>query len=379
MNTLGILDRLIAFDTTSSRSNLELIDYSADHLRACGAAVEIIPAAHGAKASLFATIGPAIDGGVLLAGHSDVVPVEGQAWSSDPFRLDVREGRAYGRGTADMKGFLTCVLAAAPGFAAAPLRRPVHAGITFDEEVGCIGAPELIAWLDGRTPRPGIAFVGEPTSMGVVDAHKGIFLGVTTITGAEAHSSLTEQGVSAIGLAARAMNILAEVADAAAQTRDSRFAPDATTVSVNRIEGGTAVNILAGACSFTWDVRAVPAVQARALLATFEDRLEREVIGPARARFPFVGASTRIVADAPGLAPEPGGLASALAVRLTGSNAPGAVAYAAEAGQYQAAGLSTVIVGPGSIKQAHKADEWVALDQLARCDRFMRDLAEALV
>ena len=375
--TLALLDRLIAIDTTSSRSNLALIDFAADHLRACGAEVETIPAKHGAKASLFATIGPAADGGVLLAGHSDVVPVEGQSWASDPFRLDARDGRAYGRGTADMKGFLACVLAAAPAFATRRSATPVHVAITFDEEVGCIGAPELIAWLDGRRPMPAIAIVGEPTSMAVVDAHKGIFLATTTITGAEAHSSLSHQGVSAIALAARAMALLSEIERELADARDPRFAPERTTISINRIDGGTAVNILAGRCAFTWDVRAVPAVRARDVLARFADRLEADVIAPARARFPAVSADTAVIADAPGLAPEPNGPAMALAVRLTGSNQALAVPYAAEAGQYQAAGLSTVIVGPGSIEQAHKADEWVALEQLARCDRFMADLSLA--
>lgn len=376
---LALLEQLVGFDTISSRSNRALIDYVADYLHGLGIEAQVRPNADGSKASLWATIGPAVDGGIVLAGHSDVVPVEGQPWSNDPFRLHVADGRAYGRGTADMKGFLACVLRAAAHFRDAGLSRPVHIAITFDEEIGCLGAPELIDWIGGMTPRPAIVFVGEPTSMQVVNAHKGIMVCRTEIKGQEAHSSLAHLGVSAVGLAGRAVALLHEIErELALRHTDPRFTPSHTTISVNCIGGGTAVNILAGHAWFEWDTRAIPSMSGDMVRAAFLERLEREIIGPARAQHPGVSAETRVMANTPGLAPEPDGRAEALATRLLGSNRAQAVPYAAEAGQFQHAGYSTVIVGPGSIEQAHKADEFVALDQLALCSRMLERLAEEL-
>jgi acetylornithine deacetylase len=377
---LALLERLVAFDTVSARSNRALIDDVAAYLAGHGVAAEVVPGA-GAKAdkaSLWATIGPPVDGGVVLSGHSDVVPVEGQNWSSDPFRLDVRDGRAYGRGTADMKGFIACVLAAVPRLVAARLERPVTIALTFDEEVGCLGAPELIGWAAGRAPRPRIVIVGEPTSMGLVNAHKGIMACRTEIVGQEAHSSLAHLGISAVQLAARAIGLLGDIETELSARTDERFEPARSTVSVNRIGGGTALNILAGEAWFDWDLRSVPGVATGDVRRAFEERLEREVIGPARETYPQVSARTTLIADAPGLAPDPGGDAESLVTRLVGANRGRAVAYAAEAGQYAEAGYSAVIVGPGSIEQAHKADEYVELAQLAQCERFLDRLAGAL-
>jgi acetylornithine deacetylase len=377
--TLGLLDRLIAFDTVSARSNRALIDFAADHLKALGIRAEVVPSADGAKASLWSMIGPAVDGGVVLSGHSDVVPVDGQAWTSDPFRLSLRDGRAFGRGTADMKGFIACALAAAEQLRDRGLKRPVHIALTFDEEVGCLGAPELIGWAAERRPRPSIVVVGEPTMMTVVNAHKGISVCRTHIHGVEAHSSLSHLGVSAIHLAAQAIGVLKRLEqDWAARVSDPRFEPSSTTVSVNRIEGGTAVNILAGEVWFDWDIRAVPGASPAELRQAFEAALEAEVIAPARVRHAGVRAKTRLVADAPPLRPDPEGPGERLAMRLLGANDASVVPFAAEAGQYQGAGYSAVIVGPGSIEQAHKADEFVALDQLARCERFIDDLGAEL-
>lgn len=377
--TLDLLGALIAFDSVSARSNLPLIDFVAARLSEWGIAAQILPSPDGQKASLWATIGPAVDGGVVLSGHSDVVPVEGQDWASDPFRLALRDGRAYGRGTADMKGFIACVLAAAPALRDVPLTRPVHIALTYDEEVGCIGAPQLLDWLGRQRPRPAMAFIGEPTGMQVVNAHKGILVARTEITGMEAHSSLAHLGVSAVGLAGRAIALLhAMETELGGTTRDERFEPARATLSVNRVGGGTAVNILAGQAWFEWDIRSIPAVDARALLDRFTARLDAEIIGPACQSHPAVKATTRIIANAPALAPEADGQAEALAKRLLSTNETKVVPYAAEAGQFQQAGLSTIIVGPGSIEQAHKADEFVALDQLARCEAFLTRLGTAL-
>ena len=377
--SLEILDRLVGFPTVSADSNLDLIAWVEAYLAGLGIASQRLPNPSGDKANLWATIGPAVDGGVVLAGHTDVVPVEGQAWTSDPFTLTVREGRAFGRGTCDMKGFIACALAAAHRFVEAPLSRPVHLAFTYDEEIGCLGAPHLINWALAQGHKPSAVIVGEPTSMGVVNAHKGIMVCRTEIHGHEAHSSLSHLGVSAVALAARAIGLLGDIeAEAASRVTDPRFEPSRSSISVNRIEGGTATNILAGRCAFWWDARTVPGVSARDLLQSFETRLEAEILAPARALHDQVGYELTQRSATPGLVPEIDGEAERLATGLLGANAARAVAYAAEAGQFQEAGWSAVIVGPGSIDQAHTADEYVDLDQLDQCDRFLERLGRAL-
>lgn len=377
--TLGLLADLIGFDSTSSRSNRPLIEHAAAYLASLGIEAQVVPSHDGAKASLWATIGPAIDGGLVLSGHSDVVPVEGQNWTSDPFAMDVREGRAYGRGTADMKGFIACALAAAPRFRDAGLQRPVHIALTYDEEIGCIGAPKLLDWLSRQRPTPAIALIGEPTSMSVVNAHKGALFMRTSFAGVEAHSSMSHLGVSAIELAAAAISLLKRIeGELAERHRDDRFEPSRSTISVNRIGGGTAVNILAGNAWLNWDLRFLPTVDPDAMVADFTARLESEIVAPARALHPSVSASVEVTAATPPLAPETEGAAETLAKRILGTNATQAVSYVTEAGQFQQAGLSSVVVGPGSIDQAHKADEFVALEQLARCEDFLARLAKAL-
>jgi acetylornithine deacetylase len=377
--TLGLLADLIGFDSVSARSNRALIEHAAAYLASFGIEAQVLPSPDGEKASLWATIGPAIDGGLVLSGHSDVVPVEGQAWSTDPFTMDIRDDRAFGRGTADMKGFIACALVAAPIFRDAGLRRPVHIALTYDEEVGCVGAPKLLDWLSRQSPTPAMALIGEPTSMEVVNAHKGILVVRVTITGVEAHSSLSHLGVSAIELAAQAVVLLKRIeAELAEVHHDDRFLPPRATISVNRIGGGTAMNILAGQTWFDWDLRSIPGVEPAAVLADFEARLEDEIIAPARAVHSAVTASISVTAEAPPLAPESDGAAEILAKRLLGTNVTKAVSYVAEAGQYQQAGMSSILLGPGSIDQAHKADEFVALEQIARCEDFLARLAKAL-
>lgn len=376
---LGLLADLIGFDSVSSRSNRALIDHAAAYLASFGIDAQVLPSPDGEKASLWATIGPPIDGGLVLSGHSDVVPVEGQPWSTDPFTMDIRGDRAFGRGTADMKGFIACALVAAPLFRDAGLQRPVHIALTYDEEVGCVGAPKLLDWLSRQSPTPAMALIGEPTSMQVVNAHKGILVVRVTITGVEAHSSLSHLGVSAIELAAAAVVLLKQIeAELAEAHHDDRFEPPRATISVNRIGGGTAMNILAGQAWFDWDLRSIPGVEPATVLADFEARLESEIIAPVRAVHPAVAASIKITAEAPPLAPESEGAAEILAKRILGTNATRAVAYVAEAGQYQQAGMSSILLGPGSIDQAHKADEFIELDQLARCEDFLTRLAKAL-
>ncbi len=371
------LAELIAFDTVSSRPNLPLIDHVAGRLQTLGVDVDVIPGAEPGKASLWATFGPQQDGGIVLAGHSDVVPVTGQSWASDPFALSVRGARAFGRGACDMKGFIACVMASAPRLATMQLRRPIHLALTYDEEVGCVGAPHLLAWLAQRPTRPAIAFIGEPTSMQVVNAHKGIMVARTTIKGAEAHSSLKHLGVSAVELAGQAIVLLRRIGQELAENRsNAAFMPPHTTISVNQVIGGTAVNILAGEATLVWDARTIAGDSGSDIVSRFMERAEREIMAPWRAQFSGLSLHTDIIANAPALGAEEGGVAEALAKSLVGSNSASAVPYAAEAGQFQQAGLSAVIIGPGSIEQAHKADEYVDLDQLGDCYRFLSRLSD---
>ncbi|HEY5411844.1 MAG TPA: acetylornithine deacetylase [Caulobacteraceae bacterium] len=375
-----ILERLIAFDTTSRQSNLELIAFAEQRLSACGATFYRVGNAEGSKANLIARIGPETDGGVMLSGHTDVVPVDGQAWTSDPFVLTRRDGRFYGRGAADMKAFLALALAAAPDFAAAGLKRPVQMAFSYDEEIGCLGAPSLIEALVRSGPRPSAVIVGEPTNMETVAGHKGIATFRVTVTGKEAHSSLTHLGVSAIMEAAKLIAALADIAAELARGADpsSPFIPKGASLTIGQIHGGTAVNILARECVFAFDLRAPPGVDARKVLKPVFDlaaRLDTEL----EARAPEAGVRIDQRSMTPPMRPDPEGAAEVLARRLAGDNGPArVVSYAAEAGQFQEAGYSTVICGPGSIEQAHQPDEYLEVSQLERGAAFMTRLVEHL-
>jgi acetylornithine deacetylase len=377
---IAILADLVAFDTTSRRSNLELIAYAEAKLHAIGVVSRRIANADGSKANLIATLGPAVEGGVVLSGHTDVVPVDGQPWSSDPFVLTERDGRLYARGSADMKGFLALALAAAPDFAAGGLARPAHLAFSYDEEIGCLGAPDLVADIVRQVPRPEIVLVGEPTLMEVVSGHKGISVYRVTVQGREAHSSLTHLGVSANMAAARLMGRLVDLAEALEREGDaaSPFHPPHPTLTIGVVQGGTAGNILARQCEFLFDLRCPPGHDAKTILAPFRAEIE-QMDAALKARAPEAGVKMEQLADVPPLTPERDGAAERLIRRLAGDNGPGrAVAYAAEAGQFQQAGYSTVICGPGSIEQAHQADEYVERTQMQRGAAFMVRLGEAL-
>ena len=374
------LERLVAFDTTSRRTNLELIAFAEQRLAACGASMRRVGNADGSKANLIALIGPPSDGGVLLSGHTDVVPVDGQPWTSDPWVLTRREDRFYGRGTADMKAFLALALAAASDFAAAPLKRPVQLAFSYDEEIGCLGAPSLIQDLVRTGPKPAVVVVGEPTSMETVSGHKGIATFKVTVTGKEAHSSLTHLGVSAIMEAARLIARISDLAKDLERGADpaSPFRPKGASLTIGQIHGGTAVNILARECVFAFDLRAPPGVDALAVLRpVFE--MARSLDAELKARAPEAGVKLETRSSTPPLRPDPDGEAESLARRLAGDNGPArVVSYAAEAGQFQEAGFSTVICGPGSIEQAHQPNEYLEVSQLERGAAFMARLVEHL-
>ncbi len=380
-DSVALLARLVAHRTVSSQSNLGLIEDVRGYLAGYGVECRLVPNADGTKANLLATIGPAAHGGAVLSGHTDVVPVEGQPWTSDPFALVEREGRLYGRGASDMKGFIACALAAVPRFKDAKLVRPIHLCFSYDEEVGCFGAPDAIRLFGVDLPRPSICVVGEPSSMRPVIAHKGDWVFEVAIVGREAHSSAPHLGANAIVHMGRFLAFLDELqAELRAHGTQGalpgvEFDPPWTTVGVGKIAGGTAANIVPRECRLTWEFRALPGVDAAAIHARAQAKVDA-LDAAIRAEAPEAGVRMRTYANVPAFRPEAQGAAQKLAMEITGANAPAAVAFASEAGQFQDAGISTVICGPGDIAVAHRPDEYTTRDQLAQCDRFLAKLAE---
>lgn len=376
-DALAILATLVGFDTTSSGSNLALISYVEQYLATHGVRSERIVNASGTKANLVATIGPGKDGGVVLSGHTDVVPVTHQPWSSDPFELTRRGDRLYGRGTSDMKAFIALALAAVPELQRAPLRRPLHLAFSYDEEIGCLGAPHMIQHIVDAGFRPLAIIVGEPTEMSIVNSHKSMNVYEIAIRGREAHSSLVHEGVSANMIAIDLLAILSRIAKTEAQQhRDARFEPQWSTLTVGTIHGGTAPNILARECRFVFDLRCIPGREAKDVLAEFWSAVST-ADAKLKAAGPDMGIAVRTLAEIPGLHYEQNGAAERLCARLQGLEDPGtAVPYGAEAGQFQAAGFSTVICGPGSIAQAHKPDEFIEIAQIEAGARFMSRLID---
>jgi acetylornithine deacetylase len=367
-----LLSRLVHFDTTSHKSNLALIAFVEDYLAQHGVESHLVPSADAAKASLYASIGPTGVPGVALSGHTDVVPVEGQTWSSDPFVLTERDHRFYGRGAADMKGFLACVLAAVPDFLKRKLAVPISIVFSYDEEVGCIGVRPLIAEIGRRFVTPRMVIVGEPTSMSVVDAHKGPVRWHVEIKGRAAHSSMAPLGVNAISVAGKLLQELARIErELKTSPRAERFDPPYATLQVTRIDGGTATNIVPVYCRFDFDVRALPGVDVDAIDRRIRAYADRECVPEMRRVAPESGIDISVANQVPPFAAGTNSEAVALALRLAGHNETHAVSYATEAGLFQEAGSPSVVIGPGDIAQAHAADEFIAQDQLDKCMAFL--------
>jgi acetylornithine deacetylase len=374
-----MLRRLVAFDTVSANSNLALIDWVVGYLDGHGIAARLTFDETRSKANLFATIGPQdAGGGVILSGHTDVVPVAGQAWDSDPFALVERDGRLYGRGTADMKSFIAIALALVPEFKARALKRPIHLALSFDEEVGCFGAPRLIEALPRGIGRPGLVIVGEPTNMEVANAHKGCHVFATSVTGLEAHSSAPQRGVNAIVAASEIIQFIAGLAgEARAASRPaSGFEPPYTSFNIGTISGGTAMNIIARECEFTWEFRPLPGEDSAAIRARIDAFVASDLLPRLRQVHPGADVTTRALASVPGLAAEAGSPAEELARQLTGANQSTVVAYGTEAGLFQDAGIPAVICGPGSMEQGHKPNEFITLAQIEAGTEFQRRLAD---
>lgn len=376
LTPLELLARLVSFDTESQKSNLPLIRWVAEYLDAWGVPYVIAPNETGDKAALYATIGPMQDGGVVLSGHTDVVPVAGQSWTSDPFTLRIADGKIYGRGAVDMKGFDALCLALVPEMLAADLKTPIHILLSYDEELTCLGVVDVIARLGKDLPRPGAVIVGEPTDLEVADAHKSIYTYRTTVHGHEAHSSKPALGANAVMAAAELVAGLNRIADQMAAKGDAsgRYDPAYTTVHVGVIGGGTARNILPKACEFQWEFRGLPDLPRDEIPGLFAGEVER-VTRERLNRFGNYGhIETEEDAAVPGLAPEPGSPAERLALRLAGRNHTITVPYATEAGRFQLAGLPTVVCGPGSIDQAHQPDEYITLAAFEAGEAFLRQL-----
>jgi len=376
----ALLARLIGFATVSRDSNLQLIGFIRDYLAALGVESELFHNPEGTKANLFATIGPKDIGGVVLSGHTDVVPVDGQAWTVDPFELTERDGRLYGRGAADMKGFIASVLAAVPAFLAQPLRMPVHLALSYDEEVGCLGVRSMLAALEQRPHNALFCMIGEPTELKPVLGHKGKLAMRCQVHGAACHSAYAPYGVNAIEYAARLIGKLGEIGDALAlpEQHDERFDPPFSTIQTGVIKGGRALNIVPEECAFDFEVRALPGFEAQTVADQLQTYAEAELLP--RMRKVNAASSIRLepISAYPGLATPADSEAARLVAKLCGSQADGTVAFGTEGGLFDQAGIPTVVCGPGSMEQGHKPDEFVSVEQLQGCDAMLLRLVDYL-
>jgi acetylornithine deacetylase len=380
----NMLGRLVGFPTVSADSNRNLIDFIAEYLSGHGIKADVEVTADGEKADLFATVGPMVEGGIVLSGHSDVVPVADQDWTSDPFAMVERDGRLIGRGTTDMKGFIAVVLALVPEWTRRGLKVPFHLAFSYDEEIGCLGAPGLVRRLSERVPRPHAAIIGEPTEHKVVGAHKGISAFTTTVTGKPAHSSDPRTGVNANVAAARCIQFLDELQ---AEFREAsnggdgsafgaEFDPPYSTFNIGLVDGGSAVNIIAAKCKFIWECRAIAGTDADAARRRFDAFVAEKINPEMAARAPGTGVKTELLTSAPPLVADENSAAVALALQLTGENQVRAVPFATEAGIFQGAGIPAIVCGPGSVRQAHQPDEFIELSELDACAAFLRRLAD---
>ncbi len=379
-DTKALLRQLIGYRTVSTDSNLAMIAFLAERLEAIGARVEVHSDATGAKANLFATLGPEVDGGILLSGHSDVVPVADQDWATDPFEMVERDGRLYGRGTCDMKGFIAATLAVAPLYAEHVSARPIHFAFTHDEETGCLGAQALAQVLKARDVRPGIAIIGEPTGMRVIEGHKGCFEYSTHFTGLEGHGSGPDRGVNAVEYAVRYVTRLLDLKERlkARAPAESRFEPPWTTINTGALIGGVAHNVIPGRARVDWEMRPVQHGDADFVKADLHDYCAHTLLPAMRAVMPDADIVTETIGEVEGLTPTDANEARDIVMELTGANGTGAVPFGTEAGIFQSLGMSAVVCGPGSIEQAHKPDEYLALDQLQECLTMLERLAGKL-
>ncbi|WP_310620695.1 acetylornithine deacetylase [Flexibacterium corallicola] len=379
--TKALLKELIAFPTISSNSNLDMIDCLAQYLSSSGATVEIWRDESGRKANLFATIGPNIDDGIVLSGHCDVVPTADQDWTNDPFEMIERNGKLFGRGTCDMKGFIAAAVAMAPRYAQLNLKRPIHFAFTYDEEVGCFGAQALAQSLRQHRLNPAVAIVGEPTSMRIIEGHKGCYEYITHFTGLEGHGSNPDQGVNAVEYATRYVSRLLELKDElrSKAPKNCRFEPPWTTINTGALIGGTARNVIPGKARVEWEMRPVQPSDADFVKNHLDQYCTHALLPAMQAICPDASVVTEIIAEVDGLEPVPENEARTILSELTGTHETDLVSFGTEAGMFQALGMTVVVCGPGSIEQAHKSDEYVSVTQISQCLEMLDRLCERLV
>ena len=382
MKARDLLERLIGFPTVSSNSNLDLIDFVEEYLDGYGVKSTRVPNEDGTKSSIYASIGPETEGGIVLSGHTDVVPVEGQAWDTDPFSVVEKDGKLFGRGTCDMKGFDALALAMVPHAVNADLKRPLQIALSYDEEVGCLGAPPMIDHMVSHgMPRASSVIVGEPSMMQVVTGHKGGLGYNVHFHGFEVHSSIAYQGVSAIMMAAKLVDWCNQMNDANAAATPSplaaQFDPPYTSLHVGMISGGTAHNITAKDCEFGMNFRFVPGDSPDDWKKRFFDKIA-ELEAEMKAVVPSTGITTEEFFSLTPLTPEENGSAEELARRLTGDNGSHVVSYGTEAGQFQERGYSAVVCGPGDIAQAHQPNEFITVDQFEKGEAFLKQVVHQL-
>lgn len=376
-----MLDKLVSFKTVSLDSNLEMIKFIQDYLNSYGIDSHLVFNNLKTKANLYAQIGPNVEGGILLSGHTDVVPIEGQSWTSDPFRLIEKNGRLYGRGSCDMKGFNALILVAIPTMMKVKLQKPIQIAFSYDEEVGCLGAPAMINKIRVTLPKAAAVIVGEPTMMNTVNGHKTSIGLKTHVRGFEVHSSLMHNGVSAVMNAGKLVSWVSEQTEKnkamEIQEENRKFEPPFTTLHVGVINGGTAGNITAKDCRFSLDIRCLPSESSKAWVKKYEKYAKI-----VEAQMQTTNTTSYINIEkahfVPGLQPEVNGFAEALVRQITRQNNTEMVSYGTEAGQFQAAGYSTIICGPGSIKQAHQANEYIDVSQLKKGELFISELIKSV-
>ena len=378
LNAKQMLARLVAFRSISTSSNLDLIAFCRDWLAQHGIESRLVYNPEGDKANLYATIGPKVPGGFVLSGHTDVVPVEGQAWTTDPWTLSERDGKLYGRGTTDMKGFIALALALVPEMVKAPLNRPIHIALSYDEEIACRGAPSMVREMAQTVPTPSAVIVGEPTRHSVVTGHKASVHYVTRVTGRAAHSSQIDKGVSAVMTAARLITWHEDVMEENRRNAaDIAFDPPYTTLHCGMMAGGNAANVIASSAWFTTDIRSIPTESSKEYVERYR-AYARELEARMRAVAEGTGIEIEVVAAVPGLKPEENGAAEQLMRRITGDNATHLASYGTEAGIFQEAGWSTVVCGPGDIAQAHQPDEFIEVSELETGERHLKRVINEL-
>ena len=380
MNSVGLLRTLVGFDTTSRESNLQLIEFVRDYLAGFDVPCELIYNAERSKANLFATIGPAEQPGIVLSGHTDVVPVDGQPWTVAPFELSEHDGKLFGRGTADMKGYIACVLALVPALVAADLRMPVHIALSYDEEVGCLGVRSLLAELEQRPVKPLLCIIGEPTELKPVLGHKGKLAMRCDVHGHPCHSAYAPLGVNAIEYAAELIGELGRIGQQlkAPEHHDTRFDPPYSTVQTGVISGGKALNIVPADCRFDFEIRALPSQDPTLVAQQLQAYTEQQVLPRMRAVSEHSAIRFSELSAYPGLATDAQSQAAELIAAFCGSREYGTVAFGTEGGLFDAAGIPTVVCGPGSMDQGHKPDEFVSRAQLDACDAMLQRMLASI-